>query len=492
MFKTPLRLMLSDKKNQEILIFALIISLASYLRFYLLPYNMPFIGDQAKDYFSALAIVEEGKIPLLGIESSMPQFRQGPVYIWLLGIFFAVFGTNPENTSYLAASLGVLAVGALHIYTRKYFGRKTSLIATAILAASPLAVAHSQLAFVINPIPLVSVMYLVSLFKYQVKKSMSLFWPALICGFLFQFELASAPLFTLLVIAYLQKHPITEIKTHVVPLIKGLIAGLLPQIAYDLTHQFRQLGLFSAWVAYRILGFFGLKGEHTTSISKLFDTTDIFKTYFHKFISWDNNYIFAIFLILLIGGFLSWLSLNYKSKRPISFVWAWLLVLGGSYFVHAAPSEAYFPAFFVPLSLLVGWSISQIKYPPFQQVLLISVAGLIVFNSALFIKSKGLSVSLPNTTHVTLAWLPRYQDQLNAIEFIRANTNAPIRLKTIDPQGKFPAYLDNYRFIAHYLNVPLSDDGATVWIDKLSSGKNNPPINSKIYEMDQLIISLPL
>lgn len=482
---------LTNKKWQESVLFATLIMLASFLRFYLLPVNMPFIGDQAKDFFTAVDMVEKGKVPLLGIESSMPQFRQGPVYIWLLAFFFAIVGYSPENTSYLAASIGIMAVGALYIYSRKFFGRKTAFYATALLAVSPLAVAHSQLSFIINPIPLVSVGYLLSLLSYTRHSKRTLFWPSIWFGLLFQFELASASLILLLPIAFsLKKRPLKFVEIE--PAIKGLIIGLLPQIIYDLTHQFKQLGLFAVWVGYRAVGFLGFKEAQAFSFERLTATLQTICTYLIKTVSW-NAFLFSLLAAVLLYGFIIWLKLPKKLSSPSVLVWCWLLIVIVSYIVHGSPSEAYFPVLFVPLFLAMGWSLSQASSGKGALLAPFIIGVVVITNSSFIVKSQALSINASNSFDLpSNAWLPRYSTQLQVVEIVKRSTEGPIHLRSIGPGSNFPAFLDNFRYLFWFNGIELSQDGEPVWLVFGGEKDNLPFINMRSFKLDELTVSVPL
>jgi hypothetical protein len=73
------------------LLFLGIVSLGIFLRVWKLQETMIFFSDAGRDMIVSLDMAQHGKIPLLGIPSSVPQFRQGPVFIWMMAsVFFCV------------------------------------------------------------------------------------------------------------------------------------------------------------------------------------------------------------------------------------------------------------------------------------------------------------------------------------------------------------------------------------------------------------------
>ena len=130
---------------------------------------MTFIGDQGKDYLTARDMVLTNQPALVGIASSVPWLYQGPFFIWLLALVFKLTGFNPIHPAILTAVLGVLTVYLVYKFSH-------SRLAALIMAASPLAVVHSRLAYHISPIPLFSILYLFAL------QNLSVGWTFFLAG----------------------------------------------------------------------------------------------------------------------------------------------------------------------------------------------------------------------------------------------------------------------------------------------------------------------
>ena len=305
-----------------------------------------------------------------------------------------------------------------------------------------------------------------------------LFGRAFWFGLSFQCELAGAPLIILLPVAVWLKQ--TKISRYmVVPTLQGLVLGLLPQIIYDLTHGFRQLGLFAVWVGYRIAAFGGYKDNLTVSAQSLFNVSATIKLYLHRILT-GNEVLYFILGLTLLSGLYFWLTLPKKSASPVSLVWWWILLLLGSYVIHGVPSEAYFPALFVPLSLALGWTFSQVQSAN-GRLLAPLLVGIIMAANTHFI------VATPST-----AWLPRLSTQQEVVDLIKTHVGSPIRLRSIGPGSQFPAFLDNFRYLLWYNDIKVSDDGEPVWL-VFGPEKSSPPlINMKSFVFDDLTVSLPL
>ena len=66
----------------------IIVILGTLVRVYDLPNRAILFPDAGRDLLVAAQAVKENTLPLLGIPSSVPRFKQGPLTIWLqMGIF---------------------------------------------------------------------------------------------------------------------------------------------------------------------------------------------------------------------------------------------------------------------------------------------------------------------------------------------------------------------------------------------------------------------
>src|SRR5688500_15751918 len=105
-----------------------IVILAAWLRTTQLNELGILCGDAAHDLWSAQQAVENKQLPLLGIESSLPRFRQGPVTVWLNMILFAAFGYSLLPYALVYSFTSVMAVVALFFLVKQELGTKEGLV----------------------------------------------------------------------------------------------------------------------------------------------------------------------------------------------------------------------------------------------------------------------------------------------------------------------------------------------------------------------------
>lgn len=373
----------------------LIILLATWLRFYRLPETMAFIGDQGRDFLAARDMVLTGQWPLVGIASSVPWLKQGPFFIWMIAAVFKSTGFNPLNPAILTAVLGVLTVYLVYRFSR-------SLLAALVMACSPLAVIHSRLAYHTSPIPLFSVLYLLAL------NSQSIFLSFLLSGILLQFELSTFPILIFTYIKFKFK------KISFVWLIP-----FIPKIIYDFSHGFTQTLGFGAWSIHRLFEWHFFNPALTT-----------IGEYWQKFISWDRP------ILALILGIL---ALKALSKHKLLF--SFLLINLLAFYLHAGPSEAYFPVLFPVWAIAFGF----IK----NKLVKIGVVCLCLFNVIDVVR------------HDFYHYGPVLNERINLVKQVLMR-HEPFRLK--NPESvRFESYLDNYRYLIWWLGSAEDPQAKTVY-----------------------------
>lgn len=404
--------------THEAIALSLIILLATWLRFVNLPELMSFIGDQGRDYLSARNMVLTGQWPLVGIASSVPWLKQGVFFIWLTALALKLGQFNPVAPAVMTSTLGVLTVFFTYKLNKTWFNSKIAIISSLIMATSPLAVIHSRLPYHISPIPLFSSLYLISL------SINSVFWTFFLSGILLQFELTTLPLLVLAIWFFWKS------KSKILP--HGLIFFLpfLPKIVYDLTHGFQQTVGFIAWLGYRLVNFLNPFSEHglnNLSIIKVSQT--IFK-YWQKFIIYDQP---------IIAGLIALLSILtiYKTKHKFKKLLVSFLALNFlAFFIHAGPSEAYFPVLFPAFVLIISLILDQFKKPFFYLTIIV----LSLYNSYFLL------------TNNFVPYGPTLSQRLNLVKLIKSNKKT---FKLNNPAtNQFESYLDNYRYLFWWQEFP--------------------------------------
>ena len=444
-----------------------ILALAAWLRFFHLPELMMFIGDQGRDYLAARDLVLTGRIPLVGIDSSVPWLKQGPFFIWLAALALRLTGANPVAPAIVTATLDVLTVYLTYRLARHWFKLPAALAAGLVLATSPLSVIHSRMPYHTSPIPLFGLLYLFAVYLFAQNKT-SLFWPVLLWAALVQFELTTVPLILVLVLAGYLKRRLPG-KRQLTLAAAAFLIPWLPKIIYDFSHQFSQTLGFAAWLGYRFLSFFGYSQRHTVSPASLRQVTLTIFNYWQKFILWDSPAIslaLVLILVLVLAKRFRLKPLSLKLKLLLAFI----LVNLVAFYFHGAPSEAYFPVLFPAWALALAWLVDHLKPKALVYSLLLALA---FYNSWYLV------------SHRFIPRGPTLSQRLEVAKLITLNSQGE-SFKLKNPgRVSFASYLDNYRYLLWWLGSPEDPAASlTYQIDETPAETFTPAQGATVFHFE--------
>lgn len=224
----------------------IIIVSAFLLRTYQLEKRTSFGADQEELSYKAIELLS-GDPVLLGMDTSVGGFTVGPLFTYLWTVFFIIFSGNPVSGSYLALFLGLVTLVSAYFASRLIFGSwVTSFVLAAIYALS-----YSIYVWDISPWP-PSLFYLSQILVITgaylaLKKPLGFVLVAL--GFAIGFSSHISIFVGLLPVGVLwamkYKKIVNQLTRKYVLYSFGIVlAGLLPNIIFDVTHQFVNTGRF--------------------------------------------------------------------------------------------------------------------------------------------------------------------------------------------------------------------------------------------------------
>lgn len=373
------------------LILFTILAISAFINFYRLPELMAFIGDQGWFYLSARDMLLTGNIPLVGIASSHPWLHQGPLWTYILALIFWIFKFNPIAPAYFTVILGIITVWLMYKVGSGLFSKKAGAIAAALYAVSPFVVIQSRTPYHTSPIPLFTLLFIYSLYKWV--KGSPIFFPLVILflAILYNLELFTVVLwlvmFTVLIFGVLKKKkwvlPILNIKTLCFSAL-AFVIPMMPMLIYDLQNGFPQTVKFVAWIGYRTLRFFGLPSIHANAPSEnldLFLSTSV--SYLKQLIFLPNETIALFIFILSLGFFLKKL-LWVRKKGDVSYAVLGLTLIISflAYIVNKTPSEAYIPVFFPLIIFVIALFFENLMKPNFLKIPSVLLLIFILFFNA--------------------------------------------------------------------------------------------------------------
>ncbi len=466
--------------NKINLVLTSIILVSIFLNFNNLSKLMSFIGDQGWFYLSARDMILNHKISLVGITSSHTWLYQGPLWTYILAFSLWAFNFNPVAGSYLTAFLGVVTVFLIYKACSVMFSKKVGIIASLLYATSPLTIMNSRFAYHTSPIPLFTTLYILFLYKWINGKNFYFPLTLFILGILYNLELATVSFWLVLIIMLVYgfwkktKWLKNIINKKIIFLsFFSFIVPIIPIIIYDTNHNFTQTLGFGAWMAYRSINFIiSLKDSfaphHSSMLPFLYDNIS-------RLIFMHNGKVALIIflsflLIFFVGIYKMFLKKQYNKGYLLLALIFTSLSLG--IIISETPSDAYIPAFFPSVFMILALSIHKLmskKYLFYPT--LIFVVVIIVTNSYLLIKNNyNLTPDRKGVTFV---------DRMSsAKEIVRIANNREYNLVGKGWLGDFKSYTMNYEYLAWWLgNAPSKNKSSLVIY--ISEDKDKISVESK-------------
>ena len=144
--------------------------LAGFLRFYRLETNLQFLGVQGRDALIIKRLLIDHDLPFIGPITSVGNFYLGPLYYYLMAPFLWLFNFNPVGPAFATALIGVLTVPALYFVTQAMFSSRVALIAAFLYAFGSVPVLQTRGAWNPNPMPIVALGIIFSLYHLIIKR----------------------------------------------------------------------------------------------------------------------------------------------------------------------------------------------------------------------------------------------------------------------------------------------------------------------------------
>lgn len=460
--------------RKEHILLALILMIGTYLLFHSLSTQMIFIGDQAWFYLSARDLLLHTSFPLVGIASSHPWLHQGPLWTYLLALSLWIGNFNPVAGGYLSASIGVITILAVYLVGRSMFDENTGLVSAAFYATSPLIILSMRMPYHTTPIPLLTALYLYSLFGLLHGRSYALPFSVLCLSLLYNLELATTvlagSLAIILLYGFFKKTKWFRQTIILRSIVLALLAFIIPNIPiliYDFQHGFPQTVLFLAWIGYRVLKFFHIidlkRGTVSDSVAFFPFVGDQLKK---LLVALSFPLSLVVFLVSITAA-LKKLLMDYRKHIFIDYgllvVTLTLLISILGYFLNRTASGAYSYMFFPIIILLLGVVVNQVLPKVWRKGAILFVFSVTLLN---IITILGYNYFLSDVESVTL----RYKEQVIK-KIIKEESSNAYRLKGKGDGSQFESFLMPYEYLGWYYGHPPSERSRIVFVIEEKDGK---------------------
>lgn len=234
-------------KSHKLLVF-LLLTVATFLRFYRLEGLTEFLGDQGRTGIVIYQAWQSRHLPLVGPPVLTGQYL-GPFFYYLIGPAFIFSGFRPEFAVFFMVALGVATVYLLFRLGAKIFGFWTGLAIAAIYATLPTAVSADRVIWEPNVIPFFIVLYLLAVYKLLRERYFPAFlFMGLLVGILVQlhypniFFIGLSGLAWSYIIFTRKKHePLATFFGWSVLGVSGFVVVLFPFLVYEGQHKWLDL-----------------------------------------------------------------------------------------------------------------------------------------------------------------------------------------------------------------------------------------------------------
>lgn len=356
------------KNKIEVAILLVVLFVSSFFRFYKVPEYFYFISDAGRDAQAAYKIIFDHKFTLIGPRASVAGFFMGPFYFYLITVPLLIFKMDPIGLAYFASFLGVIAVFSMYLLGKELFNSKIALFIAFLFGVSNLVIIYSRMAWNPSPIPVFTMLMLLSLIKFSKKESNKWFfltWIFLGLGGQLHYTFLYILPFVLAVF-YLKQRNLSK-------WVKGIVKGVgilllinSSLIIFDLKHNFITSKaffdfLFSGKVS---LGTSSYITGFWQNYKQLIDLTILQGIYP------DPKALLFVLIFIIV------LAANRKEKNGLILLLAMFITLT-PFSLFKGTVQLYYFNFLLPLPFLVlGYIFNSISTKKYVNILLLVTAGL--------------------------------------------------------------------------------------------------------------------
>lgn len=214
----------------------IIIAISLFFRFYKLSDWLFFGMDQEYEALIIQNLLELKHIPLIGVNASDTGLYLGPLFIYIASIPYALFGGNPLGGAITASLLGVITTLALYRIGRELFTKRIGAIASICYASSFLIAYYDRQFWNPTPVPLLSLVMGLSLFKVLQKNLKYFYIFFVLLGFSLHIHLSLLIFLPISIYVFWKQRNIFTRRT----IVSGILLFLLlqtPQIVFEFRHN---------------------------------------------------------------------------------------------------------------------------------------------------------------------------------------------------------------------------------------------------------------
>lgn len=343
------------KTKNQLLLIGIIFFIATFFRFWNLSDRAIFLGDQGRDLLIIRESLLNHKILLTGQPTSQ-GINTGPAYYYLIAPSLLLSKFSPLGPIYFFTFTGILSLLLIFILCYKLTGFLPAAMTTLVFATSPAIIKQTIGFWNPIPVPLLSLLILLSLYQINQKK---LFWFIILgitLGLIIQFHTSSYFIFLPVLGWWIVKRRNTFLWTAMAGIF--FLISLAPFLIFQLKNDFIDLKKIVAVFLEKFLGTAASQKEQGLFLKNL---VNIFNQQFELlgiFKSLPPNLILGLVIIAVS------LLINPRlTNRWFYFILIWFF--GGITAVSLYSGYIYphYASFIWPFPFLIlGFFIKKLEY----------------------------------------------------------------------------------------------------------------------------------
>lgn len=327
------------KKSFPLIIILLLLTFfAFFWRLKWWPNYVTFGFEQARDALAAQELFAGKKLTLIGPTTEIEGIFHGPLYYYLIGLPYSLFGKNPASVSLLHILVNITTIPIIFWVGKSLFDKKTGLIAAFLFAISYEVASYSL--WLSNPSPGLPFIILAYFFLYRGLRENQKYYPLafFLLGIAVQFDLiVIMHLISFLALYFIYQKPPVKLKNLLLSGI-GLAIPLINYPLFEIRHDFLMTRKFLEVLA-------GQDGQLKSVFSYL-------AVYLNGLAKEFANVLFPIHgffagLLMFALLFYLWQKLRTTkiSKNPWALLIVWLFSALPTFLIVAAVTNSEFSFF---------------------------------------------------------------------------------------------------------------------------------------------------
>lgn len=217
-----------------------VVATGLFLRSYQLPERFLYGHDQDLSSWFVKDILVNGHLRLIGQETSTAGIFIGPIFYYLMSIFYRIFGMDPIGGAYLTFVISIFGIGSLYYVVSKIWGKNTATFALVIYCLSYYTVFNDREVVPTMPVIIWTVWFIYTLFLLFTKKYKKGFlFAGILIGLIWHLNFALVlplPLLLVSVILVKKKPDLKDLELAAM----GFLVMSLPLILFEMRHGFSQ------------------------------------------------------------------------------------------------------------------------------------------------------------------------------------------------------------------------------------------------------------